>query len=295
MRLRFLTSDVFTDRRFGGNQLAVLPDAAGLETDRMQAIAAEFNYSETTFVLPPRDPAHLAQVRIFTPRAEMPFAGHPTIGTALALHWLGRVAAESAFVLELPAGPVPVELTRDPTAAVFAELTAPAAATHSAPMDPAPVARALGLAPGEIVSGGGLPCTASCGAPFLLAELVSLAALGRAWLNSAAGLPKVAVVGVLVFTRISDTGELRARMFAPAHGIPEDPATGSAAAALAGFLASRSDRGEDWHTWRIAQGIEMGRPSRITVRARRSGGRVAEVRVGGTAVPVAEGTIETAA
>jgi trans-2,3-dihydro-3-hydroxyanthranilate isomerase len=288
MRYRFLTCDVFTDRRFGGNQLAVLPDAQGLDTARMQAIAAEFNYSETSFVLPPDDPAHLARVRIFTPRAEMPFAGHPTVGTALALAWEGRVPADGAIVLEELAGPVPVRL-----GAGTAEFTAPAAPTSGPAVAAEAVATALGIEAGDVPTGAGLPRVASCGAPFLLVELSSRAALARAWLEAAAALPE-AGNGVFLFTR--DTGDpamdLRARMFAPAHGIPEDPATGSAAAALAGFLGGRPGLAEGWHAWRIAQGVEMGRPSLIEARARREGGRVAEVRIGGRAVPVAEGTIE---
>ena len=294
MRYRFLTCDVFTTRRFGGNQLAVLPDAAGLDGAAMQRLAAEFNYSETTFVLPPADPANLARVRIFTPRAEMPFAGHPTVGTALALAWLGRTPADGAFVLEEEAGPVAVRLSTDGAGRLGAEFTAPAAATHSPPLAHAPFARALGLAGDDLVLDGGLPCVASCGAPFVVVELASRAALARASLASLAGLPEDAAVGVFLFTRdgADEDADLWARMFAPAHGVPEDPATGSAAAALAGFLAGRPGLADGWHGWRIAQGIEMGRPSLIAARALRRDGRVAEVRVGGTAVPVAEGTIE---
>jgi trans-2,3-dihydro-3-hydroxyanthranilate isomerase len=296
MRYRYLTCDVFTGRRFGGNQLAVIPDAAGLDGAAMQRLAAEFNYSETTFVLPPDDPANLARVRIFTPKAEMPFAGHPTVGTALVLAWLGRVPSDGAFTFEELAGPVPVQLRHGPAGAIEAEFVAPGSAEHGSPVSAAAVAAALGLAPDEIVADGGLPCAASCGAPFLLVELASRRALERAAMRTDAGLPPVAAEGVFLFTRDAADGEvdLRARMFAPAHGIPEDPATGSAAAALAGFLASRPGLGDGWHDWRIAQGVEMGRPSLILARACRAGGRVAEVRIAGRAVPVAEGTIETA-
>jgi trans-2,3-dihydro-3-hydroxyanthranilate isomerase len=295
MRYPFLTCDVFTDRRFGGNQLAVLPDAAGLDTARMQAIAAEFNFSETTFVLPPDDPAHLARVRIFTPRAEMPFAGHPTVGTALVLAWLGRAPAEGTMVLEEGAGPVPVRLERAADGrAVAAEFTAPAAASQGSSLDARLAAAVLGLGEDDLVLDGGLPCVASCGAPFLLVELASRAALAKARFSAAAGLPEAEANGVFLFTR--DTGDpdlsLRARMFAPAHGIAEDPATGSAAAALAGFLGGRPGLADGWHRWRIAQGVEMGRPSLIEASARREGSGVAEVRIGGRAVPVAEGTIE---
>lgn len=289
MRYRFVTCDVFTDRRFGGNQLAVLPEAEGLSAEQMQAIATEFNYSETTFVLPPTDPSHFARVRIFTPRAELPFAGHPTVGTALVLAWAGRVPSDGAVVLEEGAGPVPVRVD-----GAQAEFTAPGVLEHGASMPEGPLAAALGLGPGEVRAADGLPCIASCGVPFLFLEVTSRAALARARLAAGAELPGAGTTGVFLFTR--DTGDpavdLRARMFAPAHGISEDPATGSAAAALAGFLGGRAGLKDGWHHWRMAQGIEMGRPSLILARARRQGERVAEVRVGGQAVPVAEGSIE---
>jgi trans-2,3-dihydro-3-hydroxyanthranilate isomerase len=260
----------------------------------MQRLAAEFNYSETTFVLPPTDPAHLARVRIFTPRAEMPFAGHPTVGTALVLSWLGRTPADGAFVLEEAAGPVAVRLAADGEGHPHAEFTAPAAATRGPALDHAPFALALGLAPDDLVQDGGLPCVASCGAPFVVVELATRAALARASLGGLGSLPEDAAVGVFLFTRdrADDHADLWARMFAPAHGVPEDPATGSAAAALAGLLAGGPGMEDGWHGWRIGQGIEMGRPSLIAARALRRDGQVAEVRVGGTAVPVAEGTIE---
>lgn len=294
MRYRFLTCDVFTTRRFGGNQLAVLPDAGGLDTAAMQRLAAEFNYSETTFVLPPSDPANLARVRIFTPRSEMPFAGHPTVGTALALAWLGRTPPGGEFVFEENAGPVPIRIATDGEGLLAAEFTAPAAPSHSPAIEPTAVAHALGLAVDQIVAGAGLPCAASCGTPFLLVELASREALTRAALGSNSSLPAVAAEGLFLFTRDGADAEadLRARMYAPAHGIPEDPATGSAAAALAGFLGERPGLADGWHAWKIAQGVEMGRPSLIRARVLRQGGKVAEVRIAGTAVPVAEGTIE---
>jgi trans-2,3-dihydro-3-hydroxyanthranilate isomerase len=299
MRHRFLTCDVFTDRRFGGNPLAVLPEAEGLSARQMQAIAAEFNLSETTFVLPPADPTHAARVRIFTPRAELPFAGHPTVGTALVLAWLGRVPSEGGIVLLEGAGSVPVRLRAggDGQAAGFAEFTAPVAPTHGPTLPAAPIAAALGLAAEEVSAEGGLPCVASCGTPFLLARLASRDALRRARLDPAAALPGEGATGLFLIT--ADTGDpavhCRARMFAPALGVAEDPATGSAAAALAGFLGGLPGLAEGWHDWRIAQGIEMGRPSLIQARARREGGRVVEVWIGGQAVPVAEGTIEVGA
>lgn len=287
MQYRFVTCDVFSARRYAGNQLAVLPDARGLTSAQMQAIAAEFNYSETSFVLPPADPTHLAAVRIFTPRAEIPFAGHPTLGTALALVWEGMAPAEGEIVLEELAGPVAVRLST-----AGAELTAPTAGEHGEPLPPAGIAAALGLAETDLVTTGGLPCLASAGTPFLLVELASLAALGRARL--AGELPVAGSNGVFLITRASGDPaiDLRARMYAPLHGIAEDPATGSAAAALAGVLGAAPGLAEGWHGWSIAQGIEMGRPSLLHARARRSGGRVTEIRVGGQAVKVAAGSIE---
>lgn len=297
MRYAFHTCDVFTGERFGGNQLAVLPDASGLSGEQMQAIAAEFNLSETSFVLPPADPAHLARLRIFTPRAEVPFAGHPTIGTVLVLAWLGRVPGEASFVLEEEAGLVRAEVRFADGRPVSAEFTAPAAPWHGAPVDPRSVADALGLALDDLRLGQGLPAQASCGTPFLFVELAGLAALGRARLDVTRLPAEAGENGVFLFT--AETGDpridLRARMFAPQFGIPEDPATGSAAAALAGFLAGRPGLAEGWHGWRIAQGLEMGRPSLIEARARRAGGAVAEVRIAGGAVPVSEGTIEAGA
>lgn len=289
MRYRFVTCDVFTDRRFRGNQLAVLPEAGGLNAAQMQAIAAEFGYSETTFVLPPDDPGHLARVRIFTPTSELPFAGHPTVGTALVLAWLGRVPADGAIVLEEAAGPVPVQVCKS-----MVEFTAPAAPSSGPMLDPVPIAAALGLNAEAVRMDGGLPCLASHGVSFLLVELESCQALASARLVRGVEPAEAEGHGVFLFTRETDDPEIevRARMFAPSHKIAEDPATGSAAAALAGFLGSRSGLEDGWSRWRIGQGVEMGRPSLIQARARREGGRVVEVRIAGRAVPVTEGTIE---
>lgn len=298
MHYRFLTTDVFTTRRFGGNPLAVLPEAEGLSAEQMQAVAAEFNYSETTFVLPPANPENLCRVRIFTPRSEMPFAGHPTVGTALVLARLGRVRPAddtgiARIVLEEMAGPVPVVVRFEGGAPVSAELEAPARPSLGDAADAPALAAWLGLDPAEIVAGPASPRVASCGAGFLFLEVVSRTVLARLRPPG----PSAALDGghgVFVFTR--DTGDaghdLRARMFAPAHGIPEDPATGSAAAACAGLLAAVAAEPDGTYTWRIAQGIEMGRPSLIATRARKRDGEVEAVHVAGAAVPVSEGRIE---
>jgi trans-2,3-dihydro-3-hydroxyanthranilate isomerase len=295
MRYRFVTCDVFTTKRFSGNQLAVLPDATGLDAVAMQSLAAEFGYSETTFVLPPADSANLAAVRIFTPRSEMPFAGHPTVGTALTLSWEGRAPVGGEFVLEMKAGLVPVRLRVDGEVPI-ADFAAPQRPSHGTPLPTRAIARALGLAEADVVSGGGLPCIASCGVAFLLVELVDLAAVQRARFVDLVGLPETASEGIFLFARDAGAeGAVRPRMFAPLHGIPEDPATGSAAAALAGFLGGRPGLAEGWHHWHVRQGVEMGRPSEIHAAAHRIKDDVVEVRIAGSAVSVAEGTVEVGA
>jgi trans-2,3-dihydro-3-hydroxyanthranilate isomerase len=292
MRYAFHILDVFTDRPFGGNQLAVLPDADGLDAGQMQAVAAEFGFSESTFVLPPTRPGHDCRVRIFTPRAEMPFAGHPTIGTAIALGNLGRAAREAGggrIVMEQRAGTVPVELRFAGDRAVEAELTAPQAPSLRAAPDAATCAALTGLAEADVVA----TRIASAGAAFLVVEVRGLDALARAR-PPVSPSGDVVPNGVLLFTRETGSPEhdLRARMYAPGHGIAEDPATGSAAAALAGLLGATEGDSDGWMSWRIGQGIEMGRPSLLRARARREAGKVVEIRVAGAAVTVAEGTIE---
>lgn len=290
MRYRFLTCDVFTERRFGGNQLAVLPEAEGLDTAQMQAIAAEFNFSETTFVLPPADPSHHAKVRIFTPRAEIPFAGHPTVGTALALAWLERVPREGSIRLEEAAGTVPVDL-RAEGGKLTAEFTAPLPPQRGPAVEPGRVARALGLEPAQLVVANGFPCDGSAGLPFLMIELKDEAALARAAMQGRGDdLSPASSNGLYLFTRKGET--VLARMFGPCHGVIEDPATGSAAAALVGLLAGEDGRGDGWHAWTIHQGRQMGRPSVIHARALRAGVVVTEARIRGGAVPVSEGMIE---
>ncbi|MEZ5825286.1 MAG: PhzF family phenazine biosynthesis protein [Geminicoccaceae bacterium] len=282
--VRYLTFDVFTDRRFGGNPLAVVPDADGLSGEQMQIIAREFNYSESTFVTASETGAG-PRVRIFTPRAELPFAGHPTIGTAIALRELGRADGDR-IVLEEGAGPV--EVTFD--AEGRAEFRAPKPVTIGETLTRADAMHALGLELDMIV---GTPVHAGVGLPFPFVELRDTDALAAAALQPmAVGHPLRDEV--YIFTR--ETGDpdfdLRGRLFAPGHGITEDPATGSAAAALAGLLASERAEGEGEWRWRLGQGFEMGRPSRIDLRATRRDGRVEAVHVKGAAVRVMEGMIE---
>ena len=303
MRYRFVTADVFTDQPFGGNPLAVLPDAAGLTGEQMQAIAREFNLSETVFVLPPDEPAHTRRLRIFTPAQEVPFAGHPTVGSALVLVALGalELAGETTDItFEEPAGPVPVTIRAVSGRPVFAQLTAPQPPEVRPAPDGAALAAMLALTPADLRTEAGLPAFVSCGFPFLIVELRDAAALGRARLDQALWRDLLADSWsreVYLVTR-DPAGlgvDFRVRMFAPAAGIAEDPATGGAAAALGGWLALRESPADGRQRHVVAQGIEIDRPSRLEVEVERHAGRVAAVRVGGGAVLVSEGTIEVPA
>lgn len=295
MRAKFHTLDVFTDHVFGGNPLAVFPDAEGIAPETMQRIAREMNLSETVFVTG-AEGASFA-VRIFTPLAELPFAGHPTVGTAMLLTMLGRVPAGervARLVLREAVGPVPVEVRMEdgrPTFAMFAAPRVP----ELGPPHPAPAAVAEVLSISEADLGGSLPtANYTAGVPFLFVSVRSRDALARARVDVGAWERHVRDAWAPhLYVSTDDTGEegvaLRARMFAPAMGIPEDPATGGAATALAGLLAGRDAGGSGTWSWNVLQGVEMGRPSRIIIEADVLDGRVAQVRVGGSAVLVSEG------
>jgi trans-2,3-dihydro-3-hydroxyanthranilate isomerase len=298
MRVRFYTCDVFTDTRFGGNQLAVLPEADGLDGRRMQQVAREFNFSETTFVLAP-EAGHTRRVRIFTPMSEVPFAGHPNVGTAFVLATigaLGSLAAETTVTFEEEAGLVPVTVRSGADGCIRCELTAPQGLTLGPDVPVELVARAVSLAPGDVATSVHPPLVASVGLPFVIAELTGRDALVRARPDGA-GAEALLAAGVRpsdvhVYVRSDDGFDLRARMFSPLDGIPEDPATGSANCALAALLA-RLDPAADGHfAWRIAQGVEMGRPSVLEARADKRGGEVVATFVGGECVLVSDGTIE---
>lgn len=299
MRYRFVTADVFTDRVFGGNPLAVLPDARGLDGARMQAIAREFNISETVFVLPPEDAAHTRHLRIFTPTSELPFAGHPTVGTALLLAMLGEIelsGPRTGIIFEEGAGPVPVEIEADAGRASFAWLSAPQMPEFQHAPDTAVLATLLALEPKDLLTRAGLPQAVSCGMAFLIVQLRDREALGRARLDRS--LWEQHLRGqwahkVYLFTEDAPAGfDFQARMFAPGAGIEEDPATGAATAAFGGWLGNQRVRADGHHRWTIAQGVEMGRPSRLAVEIARHSGRLEVVRVGGGAVRVMEGTLE---
>jgi len=280
---------VFTDRRFGGNPLAVLLDARGLDDAQMQAIAREFNLSETTFVLPPRDPAHAAEVRIFTPLTELAFAGHPNVGTALVLaaHMPER---PDALVFEERAGLVPIRFDwSDPPRAT---LEAPRPLERGAELPAELVAACVGLEPDQIVTRSHAPCIAGVGTDFVVAE-VTLAGLAAAApdvpaMRAAAKRFPVRPIGFPVHLYTRDGAALRTRMFSPLSGIPEDPATGSANAALTALLLA-VDRADE-HKIIIYQGVEMGRPSVLYGSARRAGGEIM-ASIGGGAMPVTRGTL----
>jgi trans-2,3-dihydro-3-hydroxyanthranilate isomerase len=294
MQLEFVTVDVFTDRRFGGNPLAVIPDAAGLGTAQMQAIANEFNLSETTFVLPPKDPAHSAEVRIFTPTFEMPFAGHPNVGTAFVVGRRGH--PHDPLVFEEKAGLVPIALLREGGAIIGARLTAPQPLSVGGEIAVETVAAACSLAIEDVDTSKHVPCVAGCGTRFMFVEVKTRQALGRATPRGdifAANFPVEGTTGIHLYWRDgADSIDVRTRMFAPLHGVPEDPATGSANVALVGLLASLRPERDLSLDIRIAQGVEMGRPSLLEASAEKSGGVVTETRIGGRCVPVMSGTIE---
>jgi trans-2,3-dihydro-3-hydroxyanthranilate isomerase len=292
--IQFYTLDVFTTERFGGNPLAVVPEAQGVTDAQMQNIAREFNLSETSFVLPP-EAGGTQRVRIFTPAAELPFAGHPTVGTALLLHELSANRSNvSQFVFEEGVGPVVVNV-RAEGALCLAELqvTKPVEVQPSV-LDVGQLAALLSLAAADIAPGAPAPCAASCGVPFLLVPLVDVAALGRARLDLArwtSVLQGTWASNVYLYVRPDQrNGHVRVRMFSPALGVAEDPATGSAAASFAGFMATlEPDRGEQ--QWTIMQGVEMGRPSTLHARVARQSDGHTVVFVGGHAVRVSEGTL----
>lgn len=306
--LRFLTADVFTSVPFSGNQLAIVFGAEGLPTETLQAITREFNYAETTFVFAPEDPSHTRRVRIFTPELEVPFAGHPTIGTAHALVASGDVRAtgdEITVVLGENVGPVPVRVRLDAGVPVHAQLTtAQLPETRAATLSMAQLADVLSLEESDFVGGAHVPEGVSCGLPFLIVPLTSVDAVRRArvrvdaWTSHLAGA-WAAWPMVFAMTPGEDESALpahvrgcdvRARVFVPASTVPEDPATGSANACLAAYLAARTPR-DGVVTWEVAQGIEMGRPSRLSIEASKRGGVIDAVRVGGATVMISEGVM----
>jgi trans-2,3-dihydro-3-hydroxyanthranilate isomerase len=318
LRRRYATTDVFTDALFGGNPLAVVLDAEGLTSGQMQSMALEFNYSETTFVLPPDDPAHTAKVRIFTPRIEVPFAGHPNVGTAFVIARESRLAAAAAsghFVFEEAAGLVPLTLLHENGAVVGAELRAPQALSRKSQVSPEIAAACLSLDPADIAMQAHSPQVISVGLPFLAVGLGSRDALRRSKPDIAAHaalLPLDGADAVFAYWRAPDESHetvLHARTFSPLDGVIEDPATGSACAAAITLLATLepghpiSDSGavgaaravgaagaQNTRAWRIHQGVDLRRPSLLLGRTTFRQGAVIDTFIGGRCVSVLEGS-----
>lgn len=287
MDFAFHTVDVFAATRFGGNPLAVVLDADALTDLQMHAIAREFNYSETTFICRPSDPRHTARVRIFTPGGEVPFAGHPNIGTAHVLASLPQHRSATAFTFEEAAGLVPLTITRDGDRVLSTRLTAPQPLSTGAEVAVDTVATALFLPRSDIVTTRHPPRFASVGLPFLIVELASRTALSRATANATAFPgPEAPSRMIWLYTRDTspaDSGaELSARMFAPFDGVAEDPATGSATAAACAMLATLTSQTQ----FHVAQGVDMGRPSALHVTIGANG-----IHLAGSSVPVMSGTL----
>lgn len=306
--LRYVTADVFTSLPFTGNQLAVVFGAEGLPTETLQAITREFNFAETTFVFAAERPDTTRRVRIFTPELEVPFAGHPTIGTAHVLVATGEVTAagdEMTVVLGENVGPVPVRVRLSGGMPVHGQLTTaqlPEERVEVTDLDA--LASTLSLSADDFVGGAHAPAGVSCGLPFLMMPLKSTTAVAKARLNMEAWhrvLHGTWAAWPMVFAMAHDDdqstwpahtrgADIRARVFVPGSTVPEDPATGSANACLAGYLAARTPR-DGLLQWEVAQGVEMGRPSRLSIEAHKSAGVVDAVRVGGATVVMCEGTL----
>lgn len=300
MRLKFHTLDVFTDKRFGGNPLAVVLSADSLDSQRMQAVAREFNLSETVFVLKPANPMHTARIRIFTPAAEIPFAGHPTVGTAILLgaERIGTLGgSQSALVaLEEGIGTVRIGVRIRQGEPAFAEFDAPRLPEElggvAAIED---IAAAVGLIPSEIGFENHRPTRFSAGIAFTMIPVRSLEAIGRArfvgehWERA---FGKDGAVYLYCRETVQKSASFHARMFAPALGVPEDPATGAAAAAFAAVIQRFDAPPAGEHRHLIEQGVEMGRASLIHLSLMLDAERLSAVRIGGHAVRVTEGEIE---
>ena len=302
MKLKFHTLDVFTDRKFCGNPLAVVLGADHLSTEQMQTITKEFNLSETTFVMKPENPVHTARVRIFYPGGEMPFAGHPTLGTAALLAELKNkpdCSFQSRITLELPAGLTPVIVSRiaDRIHGIF---TAPVIPKHIEGWLPTPkqAALALGLAEHEIGFDRHGLANIVGGPRFFYIPVKTLGALAKAKVCEPMWTDMLAPMGHMhagyVYTRGGENPKtaFRSRMFDPGGGIVEDPATGSATALLAAQLLTAENLKDGTHKWQLEQGYEMGRPSDLALEADVADAKLTAVRVGGCAVRMMEGFLE---
>lgn len=310
MDLHFHTMDVFTGSTFAGNQLGLFRDGTHLPTAVMQQIAREMNLSETVFLGPPERPASVARARIFTPYREVPFAGHPTVGAALFLtsrgvrspdspaeslgpSWDGRIT----LVLDENVGPIPVQVRIENGTPVFAQFSTAILPEHRpSTHSPAELATMVGLMESDLCPANLIPEMVSCGLEYFVIPVRTLDAMKRSvldlsrWKNLLA--QEWAHHVYLVCLEAEGEGvDVRTRMYAPGSGVHEDPATGSAAAALGGYLAKADGRKEGTLSWTVEQGMEMGRPSLLYVEADLAGGKTTAVRVGGSAVPVSRGTM----
>jgi trans-2,3-dihydro-3-hydroxyanthranilate isomerase len=299
MTRRFQTLDVFTETALAGNPLAVVLDAEGLDDARMQAVAAEFNLSETVFVFGPRNAANTAQVRIFTPKRELPFAGHPTVGTAalIAHRRAGDLLAaqDVRIVLEEQIGDVVCVARHRQGRALGASFDLPKLPERldGAPPSDAEIAAGLGLTPGDIGFDGHRPSLYSAGAPYLFVPVRSLESVRRA---TPGDMPWATKDGpaVYVYTREVERegSNYHARMFAGAWGVTEDPATGSAVAAFAGVVLAFDRPGDGEHALTIEQGFEMGRPSLIGLGLTIEAGALMSATIGGSVVIVSSGSLD---
>jgi trans-2,3-dihydro-3-hydroxyanthranilate isomerase len=296
MKRRYVIADVFTDTPFLGNPVAVVLDAEGMSTEQMQRIAVEFGYSETTFVLPPADPANTAQVRIFTPSREIPFAGHPNVGTAYVLAYYAALEGApfpETMLFEEIAGLVPVKILKDHGVITGAELLVPEALSCRSEVSPENVAACLSLAPEDICTTTHVPLVASVGLPFLIVNLASRDALRRCVPNLQGFrhiLPLDGAVSIYAYIDESDPEtqcDLQARMFTPR--MTEDPATGSATAAVTALLATLKDKKQ--LSLHIRQGVDMGRASSLYTRYDGTSDTPV-INVGGKSVITMEGTFK---
>jgi trans-2,3-dihydro-3-hydroxyanthranilate isomerase len=303
MERRYSILNVFTGDPAGGNPLAVVTEAEGLETEAMQAIAAKFNLSETVFVLPPRGPAHTASIRIFTPQAELPFAGHPTLGTAilLAQDRIWKVAGEECdalVVLEAKAGTLRVGVKPGAAGVPFGQFDAPFPPQDAGPASPEDrLAAALGLSPHEIGFENHRPCRYKAGPDFTFVPVNGLDAIGRAHIveqywHEAFGSDMHGSAYLYCRDTVRHRSAFHARMFSPGLGVPEDPATGSAAIAFAGVIHRFDELPEGLYEGIIEQGMEMGQPSEVFLEFEVENRNIRVVRIGGEAILKEEGTLE---
>jgi trans-2,3-dihydro-3-hydroxyanthranilate isomerase len=299
----YVTVDVFTTERFAGNPLAVVPDARGLSGAQMQKIATEFNYSESTFILPPEDPENSARVRIFTPTAEIPFAGHPNVGTAYLIgqqpELFGRPVGDALRFEEL-AGLVEIGLTREGGKVTSATIRAPRPLELFDEISPDLIAACASIAASDVKLATHRPVQASVGLPFAMAELSSLEALGKSRPNITAfheasarhSHPTMDFSLFLYVRDPADPWKLRARMYAPLDNVMEDPATGSASAALAAYLVTLAPEKDANVHLTIEQGVEMGRRSIIELDVVKTADVVTDVRISGRCVIVMRGSLD---